>query len=156
MAFIDLVLTVIYTGPHPAPWCIWNHFRTCRACACSLPTKISCSFMWFHQFKVHCSAPLSVMFGSVNCNLFPLWWKQDVLSKPSLILQATQRGFRKHPVFLAEFSVGLTLCACLYLVFPLSFSILRSLQASCHSPHHWWGTKTRAVLPRPPASFCKH
>lgn len=56
-------------GPRPAHWCNWRHFL-CRACACS-PTKISCSFMWFHQFKVHCSTPLSVLFGSINCNQFP-------------------------------------------------------------------------------------
>lgn len=94
VAFTDLILTGMYIGPRPAPWCNRSHFR-CRACACS-PTKTSCSFMWLHRFKVHCSAPLSVVFGSISCSQFPLWWKQDMLSKPSLILGATQRGFRKR------------------------------------------------------------
>lgn len=71
VAFIGLTLTGIYTGPRPAPRYNWSHshFTTCHACACS-PTKINHSFMWLHQFKVLCSAPLSWVFGSINCNQF--------------------------------------------------------------------------------------
>lgn len=74
---------------------------------------------------------LSVGFGSINCNQVPLWWKQDMLSKPSLVLLTTHGASGNIPIFLAQLSVGLTSCACLYLVLPLSFPILHSLQASC-------------------------
>lgn len=97
MAFTDLTLTGIHTGSRPAPGV------SGATSPCARPV-----FVYAQQIQAALSCDrissdcivllpcLSCLLLSISCNLLPLWWKQDVFSKPSLILQTTQKGFRKH------------------------------------------------------------
>lgn len=144
MAFIDLILTGIYIGSPPGSlMCLGSFYHL--SCLCILTNK---NKLLFHMTP----ADQSALFCSLVClpglvlstvTRSPLDGNRTCF--PSRVQFSEQHtGLQETAVFLAQLSMGLTFCACLYLVLPLSFPILHSLPASCTGPT--MGKKQTQVL----------